>query len=469
MAKSKKSKSSRSSNDAPKKEPGKQLTHFLCFPLLSDEILQEFGASLEYFRNVSTVPAREHTLRARERVEAERQLWEQTPDKANKDQNQTEIGPIATGEDDINSNKGEAGHATTVKAWKDSPSVPDDDPLGNTSKATEGKFEESLKVVPSIAHRPLGTYHLTIGVMNLKEPEDFKKAEDVFNSLNLTQLLKDAEKGPPAQSKAGRKWDDINRAEGDGEEKTKDEVAECIPPAQTDGAGALKSLDRPISPPTTSKTIMANTSKSSDQMNTTFTLATTFTTNPQPSTEAPPSPIHLSLLGLHTFPSPQNARVLFARPQEQHQAPHQTTDRLHNFALHIEGPFRAAGLITQTRPLTLHATLVNMRLAVQQSRGGRKKWDAGVVDARALCRVFNEFGGDVGFARRAEDGGRDEDDDEVGQRRDTVGTDNNSREFVWASDIPIDRVALCEMGAKRSEDLALGLVYPPVLERRIFG
>ncbi|KAJ9648649.1 hypothetical protein H2198_010984 [Neophaeococcomyces mojaviensis] len=516
MARSKKSKANHTSGEVPKKQFGKQLTHFLCFPLLSDEVLQSFGSSLEHFRQVSTTPAREHPLKARARLVVESQGQKTTPREANGDE--VEVGRPDTTEDNLNNDALELEGATDHTDERHCDVDLESGPLGNTSKGIGETFEESLKIIPGVAHRPLGTYHMTIGVMNLSKTEDFQKAEEIFQGLNLKQLLKDAEKGPPVSSKVHRKWEESSNDKRK-EKKEEIEVVETIKDLRTDTTSTLESLDRPVSPPTTSKT--SNTNPQNQTTLTSTSANSTFQNTTSKFTAASELlPIHISLLGLSAFTSPKRARVLFAHPHEQSSLNTGPTDmnqrpsfdvpfpnRLYNFALHIEAPFREAGLITQTRPLTLHATLANMRFVVQAKGGrtskgqkwtkGRKRWDEGMVDARKLCQVFNDFDGDpkaaenvLGLETKHNQEGHEDDDDGGNEEEhdggaEDYGTNNDqkklvkkdnrdrpkrdlSKEFIWAKDMLIDRVALCEMGAKKSENPLLELVYPPVLEKRVF-
>ena len=75
---------------------------------------------------------------------------------------------------------------------------------------------------------------------------------------------------------------------------------------------------------------------------------------------------------------------------------------------------------------------------------GRGRGRLETVDARQIVRVFEEG-----------NGGGDENDSGGGG-------------YIWAENIVVNSVVICRMGAQKSEDPMLGLVYPPVGEKVIF-
>lgn len=363
------------------------------------------------------------------------------------------------------------------------------DPLGNISKSVNTpNLAERLKVLPAIVHRGPGTLHLTLGVMDLAKAEEMQKAVDLLASIDVQQMLKDAEKGPPPGMKSLRKWKEVetapvamtNEAEHPKVDSgTVDAEASAGPEkAVTSPDAKLQSLKRPVSPPAT-----ARPQHASDQ----------------------PKPLYLSLTGIDAFTSVKKARVIWAKPRAQR--PPATCDnvaarptfetaeaeRLYNLALHLQNAFRSAGLINETTPLALHATLANMRYKTQAKGGrtskgkawthGKKRWQDGQVDIRALARVFNECDGDMKAAEAVlhntevaedvqESAAETEDEDaqsrteEEVERRDAT-TENPEKEYIWCRDIAVDRVAICKMGATRSEDPMWKEWYPPVAQRFI--
>jgi len=431
-------------------------THFLCFPLATETTVPQLARSLEYFRNVSTEP------------EKPKRRLEETADGRIKVVNED----TKAASDDRRPNSTE--EASTI--------LNDDDPLGNTKQPTgnEHTFADNLKVLPSIVHRAAGTYHFTLGVMDLSEEAQMQKAKDLLHSLDLQQILRDAEKGPPAGTKQARKWQDRDAKESGAieDEASADIEAHEDDSPVTESARGVKSLGRPVSPPATAAPTAGQQDESAPDV---------------------PSPLRVSLTGLGAFPKDKGARVIWARPREQ-RPPADNSDsnlefnentRLYNFGLHLREIFRKEGFINETRPLVLHATVANMRYKMQAKGGrttkgrkwahGKKRWQEGTVDARPLLRVFNQHGGDIGEAEQAsaditteigeQDGAEDETSGKVlRQRRDDRDrqASNPEKEYVWLRDAIIDRVAICKMGATEATDPVWAYWYPPVSEKMIF-
>lgn len=318
-------------------------------------------------------------------------------------------------------------------------------------------------VLPSIVHRPPGTYHLTIGVMQLDSPEKLQEACDLLQTLDLKGLLREACSGPPT-NKYSRKWP-VEAVDEDASDNTNSERLNMEEHGITVAEGE-KEVETSI------------------------------------------TPIRLTLSGLSTFGSPKRASVIYANPHDQglvekppshHSA--SACPTLHNFALHLDHAFRQAGFFRDTRPITLHATVANMRYANQAKKGRTSKgrsWTHGkdrwrTVDARDVFAVFNKYNGDV---EQAEEAGLEpspdtdlpsdvanadtdvEDDpvDEVEETRedgpkkadDRDNGESLDKAFVFAQDILVDRVAICKMGATPSDHPVLGATYPPVSEKSIF-
>lgn len=401
----------------PKKQYGKQNTHFLCFPLVNDTSVPQLVESLQHFRDVTITSPSPATVRT-----------------------QT------------------TSHETEPHDTVSS------DPLGNLSRPTTSTLAESLKVLPRVVHRPPGTYHLTIGVMQLDSREKLQDACELLQSLDLRQMFQEACRRPPTNTHS-KKW-------------PMDTISE-------DNSGILRC----------ESTTMKDHDLAVDESAAIL--------------EASVAPIRLTLRGLSTFGSSKRASVIYANPHDQAltEQPHShhstsTCPTLHSFALHLDHAFRQGGFFRDTRPITLHATVANMRYANQAKRGRTSKgrnWTHGkdrwrTVDARDVFAVFNRYGGDI---KRAEEAGiglsSDDDqqldvanadiDDEGNQNseaeRSADGDDdlrNSTRDaevlsdqaFVFAKDVLIDRVAICRMGATPSDDPLLGAIYPPVSEKLIF-
>jgi activating signal cointegrator complex subunit 1 len=182
------------------------------------------------------------------------------------------------------------------------------------------------------------------------------------------------------------------------------------------------------------------------------------TSNPPlstPSTQIPPEsnkpathgqPIKISLTGLSSMHSPTNTSILYIPPSDP-------TNRLYPFCLALQKIFQDEGLLLpDSRELKLHATIVNTIYAK-----GRKK--------RAGPKRKGSHGGEPSPGS-GEQGGLvkvKEDDEE--DRSQGHGPHSNAplkfdprrlleeyKDFVWAEGIVLDRIAICEMGAKKHFD-----------------
>ena len=211
--------------------------------------------------------------------------------------------------------------------------------------------------LPQGSIRPLGTLHLTLGVMSLQSQEKLDHACNVLQELDLACLLKEAK-------------------------------------------------------PTISHT--------ADQ-NGRITGSTV-------------APLSVYLSGLHAFPSASRATVL-------HVSPVDPTSRLMPFCLALRDHFVKAGILLPDpdRPLILHATIVNTIYANKdwRSEGGKRKGKI-TFDATEMMRRFNER---AGLATEAVDGGN-------GGGGVALQTPAKSGPYIWAQELEIDKVKICEMGAK---------------------
>ncbi|KAM0401665.1 hypothetical protein ACHAO7_009029 [Fusarium culmorum] len=115
--------------------------------------------------------------------------------------------------------------------------------------------------------------------------------------------------------------------------------------------------------------------------------------------------LSLTLKGLHAMQSPAKTSVLYAAPVD-------TEGILYKFCEQIKTTFQEAGLMAkEDRPLLLHATVVNT-IYVKDDRGRRVR-ERLTIDARDMVSLYDEY--------------------------------------VWLEDMPLDKVTLCRMGAKKIE------------------
>ena len=209
-----------------------------------------------------------------------------------------------------------------------------------------------IAAVPGKAIRPVGTIHLTLGVMSLQTPERVIAASDFLRSLNVRDMLRNA-----------------TQVDGTGSMYTPEAVkASDIPPGKDD----------------VSKARFLET----------------------------PSPLTITLSGLHPMHVPASTSILYASPLD-------STSRLYPFCLALQQAFECAEyMLADDRDLRLHATIVNTIYAKDKKTrakgGGHGKNSKGSrkFDARELINRYDNF--------------------------------------EWAKDIHIERVSICEMGAKKT-------------------
>jgi activating signal cointegrator complex subunit 1 len=277
--------------------------------------------------------------------------------------------------------------SVTHPAKSETPANEDAEATASTTKA----------VIPEKAFRPLGVLHLTLGVMSLHSEEKMNAAKDLLESLNLSELL--VESGShPEDSNHGKDVPRVNNIAQMGLDS---------PPSESAGPAPafLQTLKRAVTPPSLSR--------------------------PKLSSE----PLLISLQGLQAFPEPRKATVL-------HCPPHDQTSRLYPFCLKLKQIFIEAGFLEpETRPLVLHATIVNTVYAKKDRRHEKRRMGSISFDATEIMRTYNEK---VGIEAGSATGG-----------------------FVWANDILIDRVRICGMGAKIVEDENLGQEYAVFAEKMI--
>lgn len=258
---------------------------------------------------------------------------------------------------------------------------------------------------PKAAFRPLGVLHLTLGVMGLRDPQRLEAALKLLHEIDLKRLLSDA----------GNQVDD-NSAEPKNTEDTTNTIKPQVPSTSEQvsakenesASSGLQTLKSRISPPPLSR-------------------------------PTDPPPLIISLKGLEFFGKPQKATVL-------HVPPHDPTSRLRPFSFALRQRFIDAGFMEpETRPLTLHATIFNTVYAKsrKEQRGEKRRIGRILVDATDVLRIYQEEAGGV-------------EQDKKGQ-------------FVWAEGIEIDRVMICEMGAKNIEDERLRQEYVVAVEKLILS
>lgn len=155
----------------------------------------------------------------------------------------------------------------------------------------QASIDQGRPLIPDGALRPVGTLHLTLGVMSLPSKERFEEALEFFQSLDLVAMMHEAEeKAENIRSRKGRleqpSTPSFPGSRGDSEF---DSVQEIVGPATT-----------------ISQTI--------------------------------PRPFNVSLESLHALPRPRSATVLHATPVDP-------TSRLYPFCEMLRDKFLEAGFL----------------------------------------------------------------------------------------------------------------------------
>ncbi|KAL8933406.1 MAG: hypothetical protein Q9216_006379 [Gyalolechia sp. 2 TL-2023] len=268
--------------------------------------------------------------------------------------------------------------------------------------------------IPVKAIRPLGTLHLTLGVMSLTEPERVEGATTLLKSLDVASMLTAA------------------------------------------GTEALRSETEQYNPSLSDPKIAP------DQMNQT------------------PGPLALSFTGLKSMHSPKSTSFLYTPPTDR-------TDRLYPFCHAIKDRFVQGGfMIEEKRDLKLHATVLNTIYAGKVYPRRPKDNHLGSTGAEESQRMeaVDKNEESDRSDREHQDGGQPDDglEEQKVPAEDHEHTESkanpphgkgkkgkirkevvkfNAKEllaqhadFEWARNVRIEKLAICEMGAKKIMDEA---------------
>ncbi|KAL4738302.1 hypothetical protein BDV11DRAFT_171134 [Aspergillus similis] len=379
-----------------------------------------------------------------------------------------------------------------------------------------------IPLIPDDAIRPVGTLHLTLGVMSLPNPQRLSEALRFFYSLDLVALVRKAEESAARQrsrSKAGKR--------------------ESLSMENTQNAGQENGVatDACLSTSQSPKPVLTDERS-------------------QGETTAP-EPFNISLESLHALPRARSATVL-------HAAPVDPTSRLYLFCEALRDKFLEAGFLQgeykaeprkthkkqetgpqsehenrdqiqpvqdhpnslstkiaehkgetklKPRPLLLHATIVNTIYIRGRKRnsgsgqfGGKKyaRNNRYTFDARDILSHYRNFyldsdrtiprlsSGVIAQSKSRGDmetiRGISEEDIPAGDQSDANAPKDNEETqltlsdgqntgypFIWARNIPIEGICICEMGAKKLDPAAdesgmnarLGEKYKVVAERSL--
>ena len=260
-----------------------------------------------------------------------------------------------------------------------------------SSQETEQAKENDVSTLSPDAVRPLGSLHLTLGVMSLDQ-DKLAQATTLLQSLDLENMLQDATSPQTSQLHTT-------------------ETSTTTPESAT---LAPLEIDQP---------------KEKD-------IGTTAVPTLQEL------PLMLSLESLEAMQSPTKTSILYIRP-------HDPTNRLQPLCQALRKLFTNAGLLVpDTCPLRLHATIVNTIYIKGRKKNKKPKPEAtkGKSDEAPSMNVAEEKGD--GLQANAPDSGHGL-SAKSSLYLDATSLLSTYGSYIWASDIPISKIAICEMGVKK--------------------
>lgn len=259
--------------------------------------------------------------------------------------------------------------------------------------------------VPAQAVRPVGTLHLTLGVMSLSSSQ-LSDAVKHLQDLDVGRLLRGI---------------------------TTQKIAEAgiDTPTVSEGLGAVEN------PPQLAGT--GNTALQAD-----------------------PDVLTIELRGVLPMQKARQTSILYAEPVDK-------TGRLLSFAESLKGSFEEKGwMVKDDRPLRLHATVLNTIYAKSRGRGrgkARALTDA-VTDTASTETVGRDDEADGvdeqdqhgtdGKGQKPENGKGLASEFKSWMRFDASNLIEAYEDFIWAEDVRIDRVQICKMGAQKIVDEGTG-------------
>ncbi|THY32618.1 hypothetical protein D6D00_01546 [Aureobasidium pullulans] len=350
------------------------LTHFLCIPLVNSISKPQLEASVSKFKEDVCRPA----------------LDESVEDKASAEETD------------------DTSIAATESLSKDATA-----PGDKSGEEINGMSAAALQgpLIPEKAVRPIGSLHLTLGVMSLDEGK-LVQAQDLLQSLDLNKLLHEA-------STPTTKLDDV--------------------------------------------TVPATEVAASDLARQSFKT----------------DPLTISLESLEPMQSPRKTSILYIKPQDP-------TNRLTPLSQALRTAYTEAGLLVpDTRPLKLHATIVNTLYVKGRKRRGKSRKEAEKPTSAPSEYVMDE----KKIQETTQPSSDTQPSSSTSSQPLTANTPSSGHgpsatsslyldatnllpryaTHIWASDIPISRIAICEMGVKKhvSADGKVEEAYKEVAVREI--
>ena len=131
--------------------------------------------------------------------------------------------------------------------------------------------------------------------------------------------------------------------------------------------------------------------------------------------------VKVDFKGLVSMHAAKSTSILYSSPSDE-------TGRLLPFCVALQKMFKDRGFIVEDRPLKLHATIVNTIYAKGRNRPSKDSAGASNQDAKPQGHGPNA---------------------NAPLKIDATTILEKYEDFVWARDVTLDRVAICEMGAKK--------------------
>ncbi|RDL39001.1 uncharacterized protein BP5553_03341 [Venustampulla echinocandica] len=276
-------------------------------------------------------------------------------------------------------------------------------------KITQNRTPRNPDGIPEAAVRPLGTLHLTLGVMSLVAPEKVERALGLLRELDLKSFLLSSN---IAGSSMKEEVTSLTT-----EEKTVTVEASAISPSGSvaqQSAVTLTTEERETK--LTAEGRKLDTHGAGPMLGLKPAEGTeeggVLITHPA-LTASSSSNLTITLKGLQSMhPNPGKTSILYAPP---------TPNRvLQAFCLKLRDAFLSAELLVpDTRPLLLHATILNT-VYVPGVRGKGK--GSGHGKSRARLTI------------------------------DATEILEDWEDFEWMKDVRVEKVAICRMGAKKLDD-----------------
>lgn len=143
--------------------------------------------------------------------------------------------------------------------------------------------------------------------------------------------------------------------------------------------------------------------------------------------------LRIDLQGLESMHEPHNTSILYVAPRD-------STQRLLPFCLAVQAKFQEKSLlVSDDRPLRLHATIANTiyaKSSMLKQKVSRQRQDSSSAASEA------PLDGSSGHGPNAKSS----------LRIDARGLLEQHKNYTWAENVTLDRIAICEMGAKKKYD-----------------